>query len=180
MISTVQQTIDFYLKNFKTPKLEELEITDNSLKEGVWSVFVTLYKSWEIRWAAWNIKEIKHTLAEELIENTVSAISLDKRFKPVKLDEVKDLKIRIDKIESRKILQDKEVLQIDPTTTWVLAITKDYSKMWAILPNINPILLSGEDLIPVLKAKFWVKEFNEKDYILYKIETKVFDNFETK
>jgi hypothetical protein len=33
MISVAKQTIDFYLKNFKTPKIEELNITDKSLLE---------------------------------------------------------------------------------------------------------------------------------------------------
>jgi hypothetical protein len=31
MINLVQQTIDFYLKNFKTPKVEDLDIKDSSL-----------------------------------------------------------------------------------------------------------------------------------------------------
>jgi len=52
--------------------------------------------------------------------------------------------------------------------------------MAAILPNINPILLSWEDLIPVLETKLNTKKFAEKDYILYQIETKVVDNFEIK
>ena len=180
MISIVQQTIDFYLKNFKTPKIEELKIEDSSLLEINWSVFITIYKKWEIRWASWNIKEISSTLVEELIENTITAISKDSRFKPIKLEEVKDLKIRIDKIENRKILQDKEILQIDPTKSWVLAIKKDYSRMAVILPNINPILLTWEDLIPILETKFNTKKFEEKDYILYKIETNISDNFEIK
>lgn len=180
MISIAKQTIDFYLKNFKTPKIEELNITDKSLLENKWSVFVTIYKKWDIRGASGNIKEIMWTLAEEIIENTVWAISKDSRFKPVKLDESKDLKIRIDTIVNRKVLQDNEILQIDPTKFWVLAIKKDYSSMAVILPNINPILLTWEDLIPVLKEKFKTKEFMEKDYIIYQIETQVTDNFETK
>ena len=180
MISTVQQTINFYLQNFKTPKVEELKIENFALLENNWSIFVTLYKNWEIRWSSWNIKEIEANLAEELIENTIWAISKDSRFKPVKLDEVKDLKIRIDKIENRRILQDNEILKIDPTKSWVLAIKKDYSKMAVILPNINPILLTWEDLIPILEAKFNTKKFEEKEYILYVIETQVTDNFETK
>lgn len=179
MISVVQQTIDFYLKNFKTPLVSELDVEDSTLLENG-SVFVTLYKNWEIRWAAWNIKEIKDTLREELIENTITAISKDPRFKPLKLDEAKDLKIRVDKIISRQILQDKWILQVDPTKSWVLAIKKDYSAMAALLPNINPMLLTGEDMIPVFKEKFKVKDFIEKDYILYEIQTEVFDNFETK
>ena len=180
MINLVQQTIDFYLKNFKTPKVEDLDIKDSSLLSETWSIFVTIYKNWEIRWSSWNIKEIKSNLALELIENTVSAISKDSRFKALKLDEVKDIKIRIDKIESRKILQDNEIFQIEPSNTWVLAIKKDYSSMALILPNINSLLLSWEDLIPILEAKLKTKNFEEKDYIIYQIKTKVFDNFETK
>jgi len=180
MLSTVQQTIDFYLKNFKTPKPEELKIDDNSLLENIWSVFVTIYKNWEIRWSSWNIKEIKPNIVEELIENTITAILKDHRFEPVKLDEVKDLKIRIDKITNRKVLQNKEIMQIDPTKSGVLAIKKDYNSMAAILPNINPMLLIWEDLIPVLEVKFNTKKFEEKDYIIYSIETEKIDNFEIK
>jgi len=33
MIQVAKQTIDFYLKNFKTPKIEELNIDDKSLLE---------------------------------------------------------------------------------------------------------------------------------------------------
>lgn len=180
MISTVQKTIDFYLKNFKTPTVTELNLNENSLLEIRWSVFVTIYSKWEIRWSAWNIKEIKSNLAEELIENTINAISKDSRFKPLKLDEAKDIKIRIDKIVSRNILQDNWILKIEPTKSWVLAIKKDYSKMAVILPNINPILLNWEDLIPVLESKFKTKKFEEKDYIIYEIKTEVINNFETK
>lgn len=180
MISIAKQTVDFYLKHFKTPKVEELNITDKTLLEKTWSVFVTVYLKWEIRWASGNIKEIKNTIAEEIIENTVWAIAKDPRFKPVKFDEADDLKIRIDNIVNRQILQDKEIFQIDPTKAWVLALKKDYNSMAVILPNINPMLLTGEDLIPVLEAKFNTKNFEEKDYILYKIETEKTDNFETK
>ena len=60
MIQVVEQTIDFYLKNFKTPKVRELNIEDTSLLENNWSIFVTIYRKWEIRWASWNIKEINN------------------------------------------------------------------------------------------------------------------------
>jgi len=180
MLPIVKQTINFYLKNFKTPKTEELEIRNEALLDETWLVFVTVYKNWEIRWSWWNIKEIKKNLAEELIENTITAIYWDNRFEPVKYGEIDDLRIRIDLIKNKTVLQDKELFEIDPTKYWVLAIKKDYSSMAMILPNINPILLTWEDLIPVLKWKFNTKIFEEKDYILYKVETEITDNFDTK
>jgi len=180
MINLAKQTIDYYLKNFKIPKIEYLDIQDSSLLENIWSIFVSIYKNGEIRWASWNIKEIKNTIAEEIIINTVQAISKDSRFEAVKLDEVNSLKIRIDKITSREILQDKEIFKIDPVKYWIIALKKDYSAMACILPNIHASLLTWEDFIPILKTKFNTKDFQEKDYILYKIETQIYDNFETK
>ena len=180
MISIAKQTLDFYLKNFKTPTVNDLSIENTSLLESTWSLFVTLYKKWEIRWASWNIKDIKSNIVEEIIENTIIALTKDSRFKPVKLDEAKDIKIRVDFLKTRKILQDKEILQIDPTKEWILALKKDYSKMATILPNINSSLLTWEDLIPILEMKFDTKWFKEEDYILYKIETQATDNFEIK
>jgi hypothetical protein len=52
--------------------------------------------------------------------------------------------------------------------------------MIVILPNINPSLLTWEDLIPIIKAKFNSNTFKEEEYILYKIETDKSDNFEIK
>ena len=177
MLNIVQQTIVFYTKYLKTPNILDLKIDDKSLLEKKWSVFVTIYKNWEIRWSAWNIKEIKSNLVEELIENTVKSISNDSRFSPIKPDEVDLTKIRIDLITNRKILNEWELIKLDPVKSWVLIIKKDYEKMAAILPNINPNLLTWEDFIPVLKEKLAEKNFDEKDYIIYAISTEMYINF---
>ena len=177
MLDIVKQTMDFYTKYLKAPSINDIKIDDTSLMENKWSVFVTIYKKWEIRWWAGNIKELKSSLVLEIIENTIEAISQDSRFSPVKLDEVKDIKIRVDLITSRKILKESEVLSIDPVKNGVLVIKKDYSSTALILPNINPLLLTWEDLIPVLEEKLQLKKLKEKDFIMYSIETKTVNNF---
>ena len=177
MIQIVQQTIEFYLKYLKIPNLSDIKIEDKLLLEKKWSLFITIYKNWEIRWSAWNIKEIKSNIAEELIENTIKSISKDSRFSPIKLDELNSLKIRIDSIINRKVLNNWELTKLDPVKSWILVIKKDYEKMAAILPNISPTLLTWDDFIPVLKEKLIEKEFDEKNYIMYEIETKTYNNF---
>lgn len=174
MLTIAKETIKFYTKYFKTPTITDIKFEDEGLLDRQWSVFVTIYKNWEVRWSAWNIKEIKWSIAWEIIENTISAISKDDRFSKLKLDEVKDLKIRIDEITNRKVLQEKEILKIDPVKNWVLVLKKDYDSIAMILPNIDPKLLTWEDFIPILEAKLWVKDFNENDYIMYSIETETF------
>ncbi len=173
MKNIAKQTIEFYTKYLKTPTINEIKLDDESLLNKQWSVFVTVYQNWEVRWSAWNVKEIKSTLVDEIIENTVEAISKDTRFKPLKQDEVKDIKVRIDLITNRTVLNEWEINKLDPVKNWVLVIKKDYEKMACILPDINPLLLTWEDFAWVLKEKLWEKKFEEKDYIIYSIETEI-------
>ena len=173
MLNIAKETIEFYTKNWKTPTIKDVNFDDASLLEKQGSVFVTIYQNWEIRGSAWNIKEIKSSLAGEIIENTIEAISKDFRFKSIKQNEIFNLKIRIDLIKNRKILKDNEIKKLDPVKYWVLVIKKDYDKMVMILPNINPKLLSWEDFIPVLKEKLQEKKFEENKYIIYSIETEI-------
>ena len=177
MIHIIKQTLEFYTQYKKTPSISDIQIDDPSLLKEKASLFVTLYKKWEIRWSGWNIREITNSTAEELIENTIHAISKDTRFPEVKIDEVKDLKIRLDVITNRRVIQDDELIKIDPVKNWVLAIKKDYSKLAVILPNIHPTLLTGEDFIPVLKEKLWEKDFQTNGYIIYEIVTEVSRDF---
>jgi hypothetical protein len=55
-------------------------------------------------------------------------------------------------------------------------MSKDYSSIWIVLPNISSKLLTWEDFIPILEAKM-NKTFNEKDCYLYDIKTDVFTNY---
>lgn len=171
MLEIVKQTIDFYMKNLKKPKISDLNFEETDLLTKKWSCFVTIYHKWIIRWASWNIKEIKENLVEELIENTINALTNDKRFKKTTLGESKELNIRVDEIISREIIKDWNLEKIEPTSAWVLVIKKDYEKMACILPNIDPKILSWEDYINILVEKLEEKNFNPDDYIIYEIKT---------
>ena len=177
MLDIAKQTLDFYTKYLKSPTIDDIKIEDKSLLDTQWCIFVTIYKNGEVRWSAGNIKELGENIVLEIIENTVQAISKDSRFSPIKLDEVAKLKIRIDMIKSRTILKDKEILSIDPIKNGVLAIKNDYNTMGIVLQNITTLLLTWEDFIPVLKEKMKIKDFQEKDFILYSIETDMINNF---
>ncbi len=170
------KTIDFYLKNKKEPTEQDLQIKDSSLLTKKWCLFVTLYKNWEVRWWAWNVKEIEHNIVTEIIKNTIEAISQDKRFTPFTAEDVKDLRIRIDYISKRELQQEWKIYTIDPVKSWVIVMSKDYNSIWIVLPNISSKLLTWEDFIPIIEAKM-NKKFNEKDLYLYEIKTDVYTNY---
>lgn len=176
MIEIVKQIMDYYLKNKKEPSINDLNIVDKNLLSDKWCIFVTLYKNWEIRWSAWNIKEIEIYIINELIKATIDAIS-DSRFIPLTLEELNDIKIRIDILWDRKMLELWKIWELDPIKSWIIAIKKDYEKLAIILPNINHILMSGDDFIPVLKFKLQDDDFEEKNYILYEINSKVLTSY---
>lgn len=177
MLSIVKQTIDHFVNTWKKISIIDINIDDKSMINEKASIFVTIYYKWEVRWSAWNINPLKDNLMEELIENTFEAISKDSRFSPISLKESLDLKIRIDKIQSKDLLKDKSISSIDPTKSWVIVIKNSYDKISCILPNINPKLISWDDFIPVLKEKLWEKLFDENKYFIYEIKTEVFTNY---
>ena len=176
MLDIVQQTIQYYTKYKKVPGVGDIEVKDPSMLEKTMQVFVTIYHKWEIRGSSGNIKELESSTVAELIENTIAAISKDSRFKPIAIWDVKDIKIRIDEITSRDMINDiKALASIDPVKHGVIAIKQDYSKACVILPNISPLLLIGSDIAGAISQKLW-EEFNEKELIIYKITTKTIDN----
>jgi len=181
MISIVKQTMEFYLQKMRAPLINELEISRSELTTTKWSCFVTLFLNWEIRGSAGNIKEIKNSIAEELIENTIEAMVWDSRFDKVTIWESKEIKIRVDLITNRKVLArtDDEakkwfetISKIDPVKNWIIVIKKDYTNTATILPNIDPKLITWKDYNGILSAKLW-EAFDENKYIIYQIETKV-------
>ena len=174
MIEIVKKTIDFYIKNGKTPVLWELDI--KPWKNEKASLFITLYYKWEVRWSAWNIKEIANSKEEEIIKNTIAAISWDKRFETLSINEAKDVKVRIDTIKSRRVLWNSELQYLEPINSWIIAIKKDYKKIAVILPNISASILMWKDFEKALTYKLWEK-FEEKNYIIYEIKTEIEKDF---
>jgi len=185
MINIVTQTIDFYFNKLREPKTQELEIKNTSLLNTRWSCFVTIFLNWEVRWAAGNIKEIKDSLAEEIIANTIEAITNDKRFSKLTKAEAKNIKIRVDIITKRKVLarvdeeakkQVETISKIDPIKNWIIVIKKDYSKASVILPNIDPKIIKWTDYKAIISAKL-NESFDEDKYIIYELETKQENNY---
>ena len=185
MIEIVKQTLDFYFQKLSAPGIEDIPDIPTELQESTGSCFVTLFLYGEVRGSAGNIKKTWVSLAEELIINTVNAISLDSRFPALTIGEKDQIKLRVDNIISRKIFsRSKEdakngisvLSKIDPVKNGILVIKKDYTKSATILPNIDPKIIIGTDYAGILWGKL-DEEFKEDDYIIYELETTVETDF---
>jgi len=176
MKDLISQILTLYFQKMRAPNISELNV-DASLLEKKWSCFVTIYAEWEVRWSAGNIKEIEWNLATEILQNTMQALTKDKRFSPLTLKEAEKIQFRVDYISERKIISEAELKKLDPLKNGVIAIKRDYEKLACILPNMSAKLMTGSDFIPVILAKLEEKKFSEKDYILYSISTDVETNY---
>ena len=177
MIDIVQQVLNHYFSRLIAPKVQELKIPDITLHDKKWNVFVTLYKNGEVRGSAGNIKEIHENIIEELIANTMEAATMDERFEKITVAEKDDIKIRIDVINTRKIIDEATLRKLDPVKNGVIVIKRDYKKLAVILPNISPNLITGSDTIEILGRKLGWEKVNDNDFIIYQIETEVETNY---
>ena len=179
MLDIIEQIIKFYLQYKKSPDVSDLKLEDTSLMEEKKSIFITLYKNGEVAGSSGCINGNKKPLISELIDNTVYALSKDDRFEKLELKDLESIKVRLDIIESRDVLDDKEntLEKLDPSKSGILAIKKDYENIALILPNIHPILLTGEDFKDVLQKKLNEKKFQKEDYLLFEIKTQIHRNF---
>lgn len=170
----MKQTLQYFLSNGKIPTKNELIITDTSLLQKKATVFVTLYKNGNIVGSSGNVVELENDIVNELIQNSVYSLQ-DPRFERLTLADLEKVKIRIDIITSRNIL-DKPFSELNPAKSWVLVIKKDYSKLSIILPNISPTLVSWVDFPKVLSRKL-EENFKADDFIIYEIQTQVTSDY---
>jgi len=177
MIQVATQTLEHYFTKFVAPKSGELILEDTSLQDTKGNVFVTLYKNGEVRWSAGNIKEVEESLVEEIIANTMHAATQDKRFEKIASEEKGEIKIRLDLIKNRKIIDEVTLRRLDPVKHWVIAIKRDYEKLAVILPNMSPNLITGSDFLEVLGRKLEWEKVTDTDFIIYQIETEVETNY---
>ena len=141
MIEIVQQALRYYINNKKAPALDSLEIEDKMLLEKKGSVFVTLYMGGEVHGSAGNIDPIEDNMVGELVESAISALANDDRFEMLTLEDLEKVKIRIDVIATRvKLINEKELENLEPKKLGVAVIKKSYDRLAVILPNISSTL----------------------------------------
>lgn len=171
MKEIVEKTLRFYFEKMRAPEISELLLDDTSLQDERACYFITLYLNGEVHGSAGNVKEIEANSIKEIIQNTISAVSKDKRFPPLTLEESEKLGFRIDKITGRNIIPSIDISKLDPVKDWIICIKRDYEKLAVLLPNITPSLLTWNDMLPVLENKLSEKQIDDKNFIVYQIQT---------
>lgn len=168
-IKLARQTIEQYLKSgemIDVPKDVPIEFLEKRA-----GVFICFKNKGQLRGCIGTFMPTMMNIAQEIIQNTISAATEDNRFMPVSVKELDDLQISIDVLSEPVKAEKKE---LDPKKYGVLVRSNDGYKSGLLLPDLDGVdtvdeqiaiackkagITSGE---PFSVYKFTVERHGEK------------------
>jgi AmmeMemoRadiSam system protein A len=137
--SLARKSIEYYLKNDSlTPIPQDVNQELTSQRKGV---FVSLKQNGELRGCIGTFLPSTLNIAEEIIKNAVSAAFDDPRFTPLRLNELWDIDISVDVLETPEPTSKSD---LDPKIYGV--IVAKGQKRGLLLPNLDGIDTVEEQL----------------------------------
>ena len=127
-------------------------------------VFVSLHKDGMLRGCIGTIQAVKRNIAEEIVENGISAAAKDPRFSPVRPEELEALEISVDVLGKPEKIRSKEELDVK---RYGVIVTKGFRR-GLLLPNLDGVDTVEQQLSIALR-KAGLSE-REKDFEMERFE----------
>ena len=114
-------------------------------------VFVSLHQFGELRGCIGTIEPVRANVAEEIIDNAISAATRDPRFFPVEPDELPDLEISVDVLTEPEPIS--SIKQLDPQKYGV--IVERGGRRGLLLPALEQVT-SAEQQVSIARQKAFI------------------------
>ncbi len=160
-VKLARETLEKYLKEGKTPDLKDLP--ENLKEKG--GVFVSLKKKGALRGCIGTIEPARDSIAQEIVENALSAGLSDPRFPPVTEEELPLIEYSVDVLMPPEPVKDFQ--ELDPEKYGV--IVKCGSKTGLLLPKLEGVD-TVEDQVSIAREKAGISP--KEKYQLYRFEVK--------
>ncbi|NLX64298.1 MAG: AmmeMemoRadiSam system protein A [Clostridiaceae bacterium] len=132
-VALARQSLEYYVKKGKILEVPDyLPAEMINQKKGV---FVSIKKYGQLRGCIGTISPVTNSIAEEIIQNAVSAGTRDPRFNPVKEFELKDLVYSVDVLEEPEPINSIDELDVK---RYGVIVTSGY-KRGLLLPDLESI-----------------------------------------
>ncbi len=132
-VELAYKTINNYIKNNKIIKINE--VSNKELLENRAGVFVSIHKYGQLRGCIGTFKATTNSIAEEIINNAISASTKDPRFEPIKIDELPYLEINVDVLGETEDISN--TAELDPKRYGVI-VTSGF-KRGLLLPDLEGV-----------------------------------------
>jgi len=133
-VKLARKTIETYVLGQRKIKVNEVELTADMLS-GRAGVFVSIHKHGDLRGCIGTIAPTTHCIADEIIQNAISASTSDPRFEPVAASELPDLEVHVDVLNPPEYISDKSLL--DPKQYGV--IVESGMRRGLLLPDLEGV-----------------------------------------
>ena len=154
------KTIETYVRKGERPAPPE-----NFEIHGRAGVFVSIKKAGRLRGCIGTLQPVTASIAEEVIENAISAATRDPRFPPVTTDELDQLDISVDVLTPPEPIGD--ITGLDPKKYGV--IVRKGSRAGVLLPDL-PGVDAAEEQVKIAMRKAGIGEKEPVD--LFRFEVK--------
>ncbi|NOY87572.1 MAG: AmmeMemoRadiSam system protein A [Deltaproteobacteria bacterium] len=143
LVGLAGKTIETYIKKGEKPAPpDDFEV------QGRAGVFVSIKKSGRLRGCIGTLQPVTASVAEEVIENAVSAATRDPRFPPVTPDELDQIVISVDVLTSPEPIGNMS--DLDPKKYGV--IVRSRGKAGVLLPDL-PGIDTAEEQVNIAMRK---------------------------
>ena len=161
-VRLARAAVNSWVGRRKRPALpEDLPAEMLSSRAGV---FVSLHKDGMLRGCIGTIQAVKRNIAEEIVENGISAATRDPRFSPVRPDELEALEISVDVLKEPEKIRSKEELDV---RRYGVIVTKGFRR-GLLLPNLDGVDTVEQQLAIALR-KAGLSE-RERDFEMERFE----------
>ena len=153
-IALARETIEEYLKNGK-----KISVPDDLPKEMIEKragVFVSIHKEHELRGCIGTILPVTGNIAEEIIQNAISAATRDPRFSPIDVEELPYLEISVDVLNPPEDISSMDELDVKKYGV----IVSSGMKRGLLLPNLEGVD-TIEEQVRIAKRKGNITDYEE-------------------
>lgn len=150
-VRLARQTIETYVRTGK--KIQVPEGISQEMLGGRAGVFVSIKKEGRLRGCIGTICAVQTSIAEEIIENAVSAAVRDSRFSPIRSEELDKLTISVDVLGDMEKIGSPDELDVK---RYGVVVTKGYRR-GLLLPNLEGVD-TVEEQIAIAKRKAGIGE----------------------
>lgn len=119
-------------------------------------VFVSLHEDGRLRGCIGTISPVKESIAQEIIDNAISASTKDPRFQPVRSEEIPRLSISVDVLGPTEQINSTDQLDVK---RYGVVVTQGY-KRGLLLPNLDGVD-TVEDQVAIAKQKAGIPEYDD-------------------
>jgi AmmeMemoRadiSam system protein A len=135
LVELAKETIESYVREKRTIKPPEEPMPEMQGRAGT---FVSLHDSrGNLRGCIGTIEPQQPTVAQEVIQNAISAATRDPRFPPVQPEELEDLDVKVDVLTEPELIDSLD--QLDPKRYGVIVESESGWRRGLLLPDLEGV-----------------------------------------